>query len=98
MRSRRLLCLTLLSLACASLGAAQAAAPLPPFAVQVVDEATGRGVPLVELKTVHAVRYYTDSGGVAAIDEPGLEGQELFLFVASHGYEVQPDGFGMRGV
>ena len=31
------------------------------FAIIVVDEETGRGVPLVELRTVHDVKYYTDS-------------------------------------
>ena len=48
--------------------------PRRPFAVTVVDEQTGRGVPLVELKTVNEVRYVTDSAGVAAVDEPGLMG------------------------
>jgi hypothetical protein len=68
------------------------------FVVEVVDEATGRGVPLVELKTVNAVRYYTDSNGIAAIDEPGFVGQQVFFSVSSHGYEMPADGFGMRGV
>ncbi|MFO1094726.1 MAG: hypothetical protein U0992_15680 [Planctomycetaceae bacterium] len=69
-----------------------------PFSVQVVDEQTGRGVPLVELKTVNSIRYYTDSQGVAAIDEPGLAGLEVFFHVRSHGYEHAADGFGNRGV
>lgn len=73
-------------------------APPPPFAVELVDEATGRGVPLVELRTVHSVRTWTDSGGIAAIDEPELSGQEVFFWVTSPGYEIKPDGFGMRGV
>jgi hypothetical protein len=72
--------------------------PSHPFAIEVVDDATGRGVPLVELKTVHSVRYYTDSSGLAAVDEPGLAGQEVFFFVSSHGYEMPPDGFGFHGV
>ena len=42
------------------------------FRIQVVDKATGRGVPLVELKTVNQIRYVTDSNGVVAFDEPGL--------------------------
>src|SRR5690348_1106772 len=42
------------------------------FAIQVVDEQTGRGVPLVELQTTSAVSYYTDSNGLIAFDEPGL--------------------------
>ncbi len=34
------------------------------FRITVVDEQTGRGVPLVELETVHHIRYYTDSNGI----------------------------------
>src|SRR5262245_16247395 len=68
-----------------------------PFVITVVDEATGRGVPLVELKTVNNVRYVTDSAGIAAIDEPGLAGHKVFFHVKSHGYEYPKDGFGFRG-
>lgn len=68
-----------------------------PFTIKVVDEQTGRGVPLVELRTVHDVRYWTDSGGVVAFDEPGLLGERVFFHVSSHGYEFPRDGFGYRG-
>ena len=68
-----------------------------PFAIEVVDEATGRGVPLVELKTTNDIRYYTDSNGLVAFDEPGLLGQRVWFSVSSPGYEVKPDGFGSRG-
>ncbi len=67
------------------------------FVIQVVDDQTGRGVPLVELRTVNAIRYVTDSGGFAAINEPGLFGQTVYFHVASHGYEFPKDGFGYRG-
>jgi hypothetical protein len=67
------------------------------FKIQVVDEATGRGVPLVELLTTNGVRYYTDSNGVVALDEPGFVGQEVFFHVKSHGYELSADMFGFRG-
>jgi hypothetical protein len=67
------------------------------FAITVVDADTGRGVPLVELRTVHGVRHYTDSNGVVAFHEPGLEGQDVFFYVQSHGYEYPKDGFGIRG-
>ncbi len=72
-------------------------APQRYFAIHVVDEQTGRGVPLVELRTVHNTRYYTDSHGLVAFDEPGLEGREVFFHVESHGYEYPQDGFGSRG-
>ena len=52
--------------------------------VQVVDEATGRGVPLVELETTHKLRLYTDSAGVAAFDAPELMGREVYLLSLIH--------------
>jgi hypothetical protein len=74
-----------------------AAEPDKPFAITVVDAQTGRGVPLIELKTVHGVRLVTDSNGVAAFHEPGLMDQTVFFHVAGHGYELPKDGFGLRG-
>lgn len=68
-----------------------------PFAIEVVDADTGRGVPLVELKTVAGRVYCTDNAGLVAIDEPELVGQEVFISIASHGYEFPADGFGIRG-
>jgi len=68
------------------------------FGIHVVDDQTGRGVPLVELKTTHNVRYYTDSAGWVAFYEPGLMDQEVFFHVRSHGYEYPRDGFGYSGV
>jgi hypothetical protein len=68
------------------------------FRIQVVDEETGRGVPLVELKTVNQIRYVTDSNGIVAFDEPGLFDHKVFFSVTSHGYEVAKDDFGYRGV
>ncbi len=68
-----------------------------PFGIEVVDEQTGRGVPLVELRTVNQVRLYTDSHGLAAFNEPGLMNETVFFQVNSHGYEMEKDGFGFRG-
>lgn len=70
----------------------------PFFGIHVVDEQTGRGVPLVELETVSRVRCVTDSGGWIAFHEPGLMGQKVFFHVRSHGYEFAKDGFGYAGV
>jgi len=67
------------------------------FRITVVDEQTGRGVPLVELETTNNIKHYTDSNGVVAFHEPGLMGQSVFFFVRSHGYEFPKDGFGMQG-
>jgi hypothetical protein len=69
-----------------------------PFAIEVVDDQTGRGVPLVELTTTGGITCVTDSAGLAAFDEPGLMGQRVFFTVKSHGYEFRKDGFGFRGL
>ncbi len=71
--------------------------PSKPFVITIVDDQTGRGVPLVELKTVNEVRIYTDSAGVAAVFEPGLMGKPVYFHIKSHGYEFPADGFGYRG-
>ncbi len=73
------------------------AAPADYFTIQVVDDQTGRGVPLVELGTVNHITLYTDSNGLAVFDEPGLMGREVYFHVKSHGYEYPKDGFGYRG-
>lgn len=67
------------------------------FAIQVLDEATGRGVPLVELETINHLRFVTDSRGWIAIGEPDLLGRKVYFTVRSHGYEYPADGFGFRG-
>lgn len=67
------------------------------FEIEVVDEATGRGVPLVELSTTNHLRYVTDSAGRVAFFEPDLMEREVFFAIKSHGYEYPADGFGMRG-
>ena len=67
------------------------------FAIEVVDAETGRGVPLVELSTVHNVRYITDSQGLVAFYEPGLMRTRVHFSIRSHGYEFPTDGFGIRG-
>ncbi|MCA9136803.1 MAG: hypothetical protein KDB00_08590 [Planctomycetales bacterium] len=67
------------------------------FVIRVVDDVTGRGVPMVELKTVNDIRLYSDSAGVVAFSEPGLMDQTVYFHVSSHGYEFPKDGFGFRG-
>lgn len=69
-----------------------------PMEIRVVDDGTGRGLPLVELETVHNVRHITDNAGRIAYDEPGHIGEEIFFDIHCHGYEPPKDGFGIRGV
>jgi len=68
------------------------------YRITVVDADTGRGVPLVELRTTNDLRFYTDSNGIVALDEPDLVGRTVWFSVKSHGYEYPADGFGYRGV
>lgn len=68
------------------------------FGVRFVDGQTGRGIPLVELETVHRAVYVSDSNGWVAIADPGAMGREVFFHVRGHGYGVAADGFGYRGV
>lgn len=70
-----------------------------PFEIQVVDAETGRGVPLIELRTTDGAAYYTDSAGRVALNDPGLFGVHVSFTISSHGYEertesiaVEPNG------
>ncbi len=69
-----------------------------PFEIDVVDEATGRGVPLVELETMDNKLFVTDSAGRVAFDEAGQMGLPVWFSIRSHGYEFPLDGFGMTGM
>ena len=75
-----------------------AQAPDRPFGIQIVDAETGRGVPLMELRTVNDIRCVTDRAGWVAFSEPGLMERELFFYLSGPGYEVEKDGFGYRGI
>ena len=74
------------------------AAPKDYFAIEVVDEQTGRGVPMVELETTSKARYYTDSAGLIAFNEPGLMNRKVWFTVTAHGYEHEKDWLGSPGV
>jgi hypothetical protein len=67
------------------------------FIVQVIDEKTKRGVPLVELSTTAGQQFVTDSNGIIVITSELLMGKEVFFHVRSHGYSFPKDGFGMAG-
>jgi hypothetical protein len=69
--------------------AAAAAHCASPFWIRVSDRETGRGVPLVELRARGEIPFWTDSNGVAAIDDAALEGHNVILTVKSHGYEFE---------
>jgi len=86
----------LLVLSC--LPALLGAAPEDYFGIHVIDESTGRGVPLVTLKTTNHIALTTDSAGWIAFDEPGLMNRAVYFSVEGPGYVLPKDGFGFVGV
>jgi len=68
------------------------------FGIHVIDETTGRGVPLITLKTTNHITLTTDSAGWIAFDEPGLMNRVVFFNVEGPGYALPKDGFGFAGV
>lgn len=74
-----------------------AAWAIEPAGIRVIDKQTGRGIPLVELRTTAEERFVTDNAGLVAITAPELIGERVFFHIESHGYEFPKDGFGMRG-
>jgi hypothetical protein len=71
---------------------------IEPCKIEVVDKSNGWPVPLVRLTTTNATSFVTDNAGVVAFDAPEFMGRETWLTVFSHGYELNKDGFGNRGV
>lgn len=69
-----------------------------PCRIEITEKGTGWPVPLVELRTVNQIQFFSDNNGVIAMDAPELMGKQIWFNVASPGYEVPKDGFGMRGV
>lgn len=68
------------------------------FGIHVIDEASGRGVPMVTLETVNRIRFVTDSAGWVAFDEPGLLGRRVFFSIRSPGYAFSSASDGGNGV
>jgi hypothetical protein len=68
-------------------GAPVLAAPNDYYGLQIVDQATGRGVANVELVTAGgSVKYYTDSNGWAAIDNSTVVNKPTVFSLFSFGY------------
>jgi hypothetical protein len=60
-----------------------------PFVIRIVDSQTGRGVPLVELRTVNQRAWYSDSNGTVAVSDSWAMGRDVFFQVRSHGYRFE---------
>jgi len=79
-------------------GARRAAAPVPGraqlFRIDVIDAATGGGVPLIELHTPDGVSWWTDNQGIVAFDDLTSMGRRLRFEVRGDGYRtLDPSGF-----
>lgn len=70
----------------------------PYFGIRAVDGETGRGIPLIEFRTVNNIRFVTDNAGWVAFHEPGLMDRDVWFDVSGPGYERKKDGFGFAGV
>lgn len=94
--SARVFCPALLLLLAAlwASPAPAASAPDSPFRITVLDEQTGRGVPLVRLTTSDQETFLTDSSGIVALEDPGLMGDTVWFSVASFGYRFPRRDFG----
>jgi len=79
-------------------GNAQLSAATKPCRIEVLEKDSGWPVPMVELRTLHNVRFVSDNAGLIAFDLPELMEREVWFEVVGHGYEVPKDGFGYRGV
>jgi len=86
----------LLSLLLSTTAVAAQPNPSEYFKITVVDAATGRGVPLVELTTTNAITVYTDSNGIIAWNEPGLMDRDVYFSIGSHGYLFPAPGRTLR--
>ena len=75
----------------------EAATPYKPFIIKVKDSVTGKGIPLVEVKTENKISHYTDINGEVAFYEPGLMNTEVYFHVKSTDYDRDADWFGYRG-
>src|SRR5262245_56418434 len=56
------------------------------YKIQVVDAATGRGVPLVELSPQNGTTMITDSNGIVAFNQSALMNQNVSFGLQSYGY------------
>lgn len=68
-----------------------------PFGIRVIDDATGRGIPLVILESSLSTQHVTDSNGWVAFDEPVAANHEIFFKPLSDGYEFKAPDLAMGG-
>jgi hypothetical protein len=66
------------------------------FRIDVIDAATGRGVPLIELRTPDGASWWTDNQGVVAFDDLASMGRALRFEVRGDGYRTLDPGGAAR--
>ena len=81
-----------------TLAASTHAAVSPWFAIHILDDATNRGIPLAELRTVSEASFISDNAGRIALADPDLMNRPVWFHVSSPGYSLPKDGFGYSGV
>jgi hypothetical protein len=67
------------------------------FAIGVVDDHTGRRVPMAKLQTTSGILRSTDSADQVVFHEPRLMCRLDLFGVSAHGYEAPIGGLGIRG-
>ena len=68
--------------------------PAQLFRIDAIDAATGRGVPLIELRAPDGTSWWTDNQGIVAFDDPASMGRRLRFEVRGDGYRaLDPSGF-----
>jgi hypothetical protein len=75
-----------------------AAGDVQPYALQMVDEASGRGIPGVLASTANGLNFVSDSNGWIVVNEVGLMKQRVHLSIRSPGYAFPKDNFGIAGL
>ncbi len=69
-----------------------------PYAVRILDAATKRPIPMVELRTLNEVSWYSDNAGYIAIDEPDFLERDIYFQIASSGYRYSKDAAGRSSI
>ena len=69
-----------------------------PFVIRVLDSQTGRGVPLVELRSANQLSWFSDSNGTVSVLDGWAMGQQVLFQVRSHGYRFEGKVFDESGV
>ena len=68
------------------------------FKIKVIDDETGRGIPMVGFIPLSQQKYYTDSNGLIAFNEPGLMNETVYFEIKCEGYQYAMGKDGKRAV